>query len=227
MVRLGPKVEVSDRGVQSVSTSQAAASKCATSELTSASLRRCTYCAAECAGSSRLGNALAFIERLPPSRAPRIVLWTVCALFAFALDLVASRQARHRRGGRRATWCPAPTRRSCSRRKAASCARFWSRDGDCGGMPGQVLVRLDPTMAGADSKSLAGDIELRRLTLRRIDAELASQTLALGKGEDTNAVSAGAGARQRTAPVVSRHVWRRRTRNAIASAPNCEPPTKR
>ena len=57
------------------------------------------------------------------------------------------------------------------------------RDGDLV-VAGQVLVRLDPTLAGADSKSVAGDIELRRLTLRRIDAELANQTLALGKGED-------------------------------------------
>jgi HlyD family secretion protein len=64
-----------------------------------------------------------------------------------------------------------------------------------------VLVRLDPTLAGADSKSVAGDIELRRLTLRRIDAELGNQTLALGKGEDPTLflqVQAQGGARRQS-----------------------------
>ena len=131
---------------------------------------------------SRLGNALAFIERLPPSRAPRIVLWTVCALFAFALiwslvaklDIVAVAEGR---------LVPSTYSKIVQPAESGIVREILVKDGDAV-IAGQVLVRLDPTLAGADGKSVAGDIELRRLTLRRIDAELANQMLALGKGED-------------------------------------------
>ena len=131
---------------------------------------------------SRLGNALAFVERLPPSRAPRIVLWTVCALFAFALiwslvaklDIVAVAEGR---------LVPSTYSKIVQPAESGIVREILVKDGDAV-VVGQVLVRLDPTLAGADSKSVAGDIELRRLTLRRIDAELANQTLALGKNED-------------------------------------------
>ena len=49
---------------------------------------------------------------------------------------------------------------------------------------GQILIRLDPTVAGADSRSLASEFALKRLTLRRVDAELASQPLAIKDGDD-------------------------------------------
>jgi HlyD family secretion protein len=131
---------------------------------------------------SRLGNALAFVERLPPSRAPRIVLWSVCALFAFALiwslvaklDIVAVAEGR---------LVPSTYSKIVQPAESGIVREILVRDGDLV-VAGQILIRLDPTLAGADSKSVAGDIELRRLTLRRIDAELAGQTLALGKGED-------------------------------------------
>ena len=131
---------------------------------------------------SRLGDALTFIERLPPSRAPRIVLWSVCGLFAFSLiwslvaklDIVAVAEGR---------LVPTTYSKIVQPAESGIVREILVKDGDAVAA-GQVLVRLDPTLAGADSKSVAGDIELRRLTLRRIDAELASQTLALGKGED-------------------------------------------
>jgi HlyD family secretion protein len=131
---------------------------------------------------SRLGDALTFIERLPPSRAPRIVLWSVCALFAFSLiwslvaklDIVAVAEGR---------LVPTTYSKIVQPAESGIVREILVKDGDAVAA-GQVLVRLDPTLAGADSKSVAGDIELRRLTLRRIDAELANQTLALGKGED-------------------------------------------
>ena len=133
---------------------------------------------------SRLGNALAFVERLPPSRAPRIVLWTVCALFVFALtwslvaklDIVAVTEGR---------LVPTTYSKIVQPAESGIVREILVRDGDSV-VAGQVLVRLDPTLAGADSKSVAGDVDLRRLTLRRIDAELAGQTLALGKNEDAN-----------------------------------------
>jgi HlyD family secretion protein len=49
---------------------------------------------------------------------------------------------------------------------------------------GQTLIRLDPTLAGADGQSLAEDLALRKLTLRRIDAELAGRSLASKPGDN-------------------------------------------
>jgi HlyD family secretion protein len=132
--------------------------------------------------ADRLGNALAFIERLPPSKAPRIVLWSVCGLFGFALvwslvaklDIVAEAEGR---------LVPATYSKIVQPAEGGIVREILVRDGDAVAA-GQVLVRLDPTIAGADSKSLAGDVALRRLTLRRIDAELAGQTLALVKSDE-------------------------------------------
>jgi HlyD family secretion protein len=131
---------------------------------------------------TRLGNALAFIERLPPSRVPRLVLWSVCALFGFTLiwsliaklDIVAVAEGR---------LVPATYTKIVQPAESGIVREILVKDGDAVSA-GQVLVRLDPTLAGADSKSLAGEIGLRRLTLRRIDAELAGQTLALGNAEE-------------------------------------------
>ena len=132
--------------------------------------------------ADRLGNALTFVERLPPSKAPRMVLWSVCALFGFALiwslvaklDIVAVAEGR---------LVPATYTKIVQPAESGIVREILVRDGDAVGT-GQVLVRLDPTLAGADSKSLEGDIALRRLTLRRIDAELAGHTLALAKGDE-------------------------------------------
>jgi HlyD family secretion protein len=131
---------------------------------------------------TRLGNALAYIERLPPAKAPRIVLWTVCALFAFALvwslvarlDIVAVAEGR---------LVPATYSKIVQPAESGIVREILVRDGDAVAA-GQVLLRLDPTLAGADSKSIGGDIGLRRLALRRIDAELSGKALVLGKGED-------------------------------------------
>ena len=51
---------------------------------------------------------------------------------------------------------------------------------------GRVLISLDPTIAGADSQALASDIALKRLTLRRIDAELQGAPLAPRAGDDSD-----------------------------------------
>ena len=90
---------------------------------------------------SRLGNALDFIERLPPARAPRIVLWAVCGLFAFMLvwslvaqlDIVAVAegrlvpshvlQDRSAFGKRRRARDPRQGRRRRDRRPGARAAR--------------------------------------------------------------------------------------------------------
>jgi HlyD family secretion protein len=45
---------------------------------------------------------------------------------------------------------------------------------------GQVLIRMDAAIAQADLKSLAADVQTRRLALRRIDAQLARRSAAPG-----------------------------------------------
>lgn len=132
---------------------------------------------------SRLGNALDFIERLPPARAPRIVLWAVCGLFAFTLiwalvaqlDIVAVAEGR---------LVPATYSKIVQPAESGVVREILVKDGDAVAV-GQVLVRLDPTIAGADSKSLAGEIAMRRLTLRRIDAELAGRAIEVKSDDDT------------------------------------------
>jgi HlyD family secretion protein len=47
---------------------------------------------------------------------------------------------------------------------------------------GQVLIRMDAAIAQADLKSLAADVQTRRLALRRIDAQLAGPPAAVGSG---------------------------------------------
>ncbi|MEO5671718.1 MAG: HlyD family type I secretion periplasmic adaptor subunit [Ramlibacter sp.] len=54
---------------------------------------------------------------------------------------------------------------------------------------GQALIRLDATVANAEARHLAGDVELRRLTLRRIDSELAGAEMA-GRNGDSPALLA-------------------------------------
>lgn len=132
---------------------------------------------------SRLGNALDFIERMPPSRAPRIVLWAVCGLFTFMLvwslvaqlDIVAMAEGR---------LVPATYSKIVQPAESGVVREILVKDGDTV-TAGQVLVRLDPTIAGADSRSLAGEVAMRRITLRRIDAELAGRPIDVKPGDDT------------------------------------------
>ena len=49
---------------------------------------------------------------------------------------------------------------------------------------GQVLIRLDPTLAGADDLSLGSELAAKRLALRRIDAELRGVPLLPHSGDD-------------------------------------------
>jgi HlyD family secretion protein len=48
---------------------------------------------------------------------------------------------------------------------------------------GQLLLRLDARMSQADTTALGKDVALRKLTLRRIDAEMSDRPLAPAKGE--------------------------------------------
>ena len=49
--------------------------------------------------------------------------------------------------------------------------------------PGQVLIRMDSVLAGADMKTLRTEHDNKRLALRRIDAQLAGRTFARESGD--------------------------------------------
>jgi hemolysin D len=49
--------------------------------------------------------------------------------------------------------------------------------------PGQVMMRMDALLSEADGKSLAAEHARKRLTLRRIDAELAGRPFLIGTGD--------------------------------------------
>ena len=59
---------------------------------------------------------------------------------------------------------------------------------------GQVLIRLDPTLAGADDLSLGSELAAKRLALRRIDAELRGAPLLPRVGRRRRTAGAGADA---------------------------------
>jgi HlyD family secretion protein len=50
---------------------------------------------------------------------------------------------------------------------------------------GQVLIRMDAALAQADSKSLAADVQTRRLALRRIEAQLVGRPLVRGSDDSS------------------------------------------
>lgn len=132
--------------------------------------------------SIRFANALTFIARGAPARPPRVVLWTVCALFAVMLvwsvwaklDIVAVAEGR---------LVPATLSKIVQPLEGGVVRDILVQEGDAVAQ-GQVLIRLDATVAGAETRSLAGEIALRRLTLRRIDSQLAGRPVLMQAGDD-------------------------------------------
>jgi HlyD family secretion protein len=49
---------------------------------------------------------------------------------------------------------------------------------------GQVLMRMDPSLTDADSRVVAGELKLKRLQLRRIDAEMKNSAITRAPGDD-------------------------------------------
>jgi hemolysin D len=115
------------------------------------------------------------IQESPPARLPRAVMYTVGVLFVILLlwaffgklDIIASAEGR---------LVPETYIKIVQPSDAGIVQEILVREGEQV-QQGQVLMRMDTQLARAEEKTIAGDLALRSLQLRRIDAELASKAL--------------------------------------------------
>jgi hemolysin D len=120
--------------------------------------------------------AILQLQEEAPSPLPRAVLWTVCALAgalalwaAFGrLDVVAVAEGR---------LVPKSQLRIVQPAEGGVLRELLVKEGERV-RAGQVLARMDVRSAEADSATVRNEIALRRLQLRRIDAELGAARLA-------------------------------------------------
>jgi HlyD family secretion protein len=132
--------------------------------------------------SIRIASALFEIEGGEPSRYSRIVLKTVCVLFALLLiwalaaklDIVAVAQGR---------LVPQTYVKIVQPADAGVIREILVEEGDRV-TQGQVLIRLDPTLNIADAVALKRELQLHELQLRRIEAELAGKAMERKSGDD-------------------------------------------
>lgn len=122
-----------------------------------------------------LARGLHAIEHAPPAPLPRAMMW--CLLFLFGvllgwslvgkLDIVATSEGK---------LIPATFLKIVQPSEGGIVKELLVKEGEQV-TAGQVLVRMDTHLSDADTKSLAAEIALRRLTLRRIDAELQNRLM--------------------------------------------------
>jgi hemolysin D len=121
------------------------------------------------------------IQERPPERLPRAVALSVVALVAILLlwaglaklDIISSAEGR---------LVPASFTKVVQPSEGGVVSEILVKDGDHV-QEGQVLVRMDARMSTADTQALGTDVAIRRLTLQRIDAELADRLAVPDKGE--------------------------------------------
>lgn len=131
-------------------------------------------------GARDFAPSLLAIQEDPPSPLPRAAVLAVVACVALLLawtawarlDIVATAPGRI---------VPLSFTKVVQPAEAGVVAEVLVRDGDHV-QAGQVLLRMDARIARADGRTLGEEAELRRLTLARIDAELAGRPLVLPPG---------------------------------------------
>ena len=121
------------------------------------------------------------IQERPPERLPRVILGSVVGLIGvmltwatFAkLDIIASSEGR---------LVPASFTKVVQPSEPGVVSEIMVKDGDAV-REGQVLLRMDARLSTADTQALGTDVALRRLTLKRIDAELTGRAVLPGRGD--------------------------------------------
>jgi hemolysin D len=131
--------------------------------------------------ASDFAPGLLAIQESPPKRLPRAVLYAVAGLFVvllawafFAkLDIVAVAEGQ---------LVPQTYVKIVQPNDAGRVSEILIREGDTV-KAGQVLMRLDPSVAQTDLGMLTSDSKAKQLALRRIDAELSGSPL-LSRADD-------------------------------------------
>jgi HlyD family secretion protein len=124
---------------------------------------------------SRWHDPLQLIQNEAPSHTGRIVLWAVCVLImiliawaAFGqLDIIASAEGK---------LVPQTLVKIVQPAEAGVVKQLLVDEGDSV-KAGQILARLDPTLATADKNTIAGDLAIQQMQVRRIEAELADRPM--------------------------------------------------
>lgn len=121
------------------------------------------------------------IQENPPAKLPRTVLYSVAALFAILLvwaafgrlDIVASAEGR---------LVPQTYVKIVQPAEAGIVQEILVREG-LSVEAGQVLMRMDAKLTDADARIIRGEFEMKRLQLRRIEAELAGLPIRVEGGD--------------------------------------------
>jgi hemolysin D len=130
----------------------------------------------------RIATALLDITAPDPARHTRVVLWTVSALFLVLViwsmvakvDIVAVAPGR---------LVPQTYVKVVQPADAGIIRELLVKPGETV-RKGQILARLDATLAQADHRSIQQQLSSRRITLRRIDAQLSGVPLRQMEGDD-------------------------------------------
>ncbi|MFZ3001578.1 MAG: HlyD family type I secretion periplasmic adaptor subunit [Undibacterium umbellatum] len=131
---------------------------------------------------SRWHDPLQLIQTQQPSHIGRIVLWAVCILVFILLlwaalgqlDIIATAEGK---------LTPQTLVKIVQPAEAGVLKEILVQEGDSV-KAGQVLARLDTTLASADKTSISSDLASQQLQVRRIEAELASQPMLIKAGDD-------------------------------------------
>lgn len=131
---------------------------------------------------SRWHDPLRLIQNEAPSEFGRIVLWSVSILIlvlivwaAFGkLDIIAAAEGK---------LVPQTLVKIVQPAEAGVVKQLLVDEGDTV-KAGQLLAKLDPTLARADKTGVANDLTVQQLQVRRIEAELNEEPLQAKAGED-------------------------------------------
>jgi hemolysin D len=130
----------------------------------------------------RWHDPLHLIQTEAPSHTGRIVLWSISVLVlilivwaAFGqLDIIASAEGK---------LAPQTLVKIVQPAEGGVVKELLVDEGDVV-KAGQVLARLDPTLANADKTGFAGDLAIQTMQVRRLQAELAEQPMLPQSGDD-------------------------------------------
>lgn len=131
---------------------------------------------------SRWHDPLKLIQNEPPSEFGRIVLWAVSILIFVMivwaavgqLDIIATAEGK---------LVPQTLVKIVQPAESGVVKELLVQEGDLV-KAGQVLARLDTTLATADKTGIASDLAIQQLQVRRIEAELADQPMPPKAGDD-------------------------------------------